>query len=411
MAKSIEIFENTLLKLVVRSGSDSDRQTITLDSGELGYTTDTKRLYAGDGVTKGGILVGNVFNGSGPNITSLGNTPSIGDLAFDTDNYNLYRLKFSTYTNLSSWEKIGGVYTAENSSINVSSTNTISVCAISAYNISSNALGRSLTLNSGQVTLSTTVSIDKIINNTSTFLELPSAIKINNNEYKFPSAPLSANTFLRTDASGNLSWSTVGNTLLSSASALITLGNGLTATVDGAPTSSFRLSASNIKIDGLFLPRAHATFTQSGDILRSVGIASIIPITFDEIAAGQVGPIPNLYGFDVVKSTSRYDYPNVSGYRITLSDVILTNDTVVDVQIKNATYFVDDSAGSFLSYNTTVTPYYRIVNTSPTGPLNELFVTSYVVPFNTGGTVQRILPARITPGYNDINTRFSVTVY
>lgn len=404
MAKSIEIFENTLLKLVVRSGSDSDRQTITLDSGELGYTTDTKRLYAGDGITKGGILVGNVFNGSGPNITSLGNTPSIGDLAFDTDNYNLYRLKFSTYTNLSSWEKIGGVYTAENSSINVSSTNTISVCAISAYNISSNALGRSLTLNSGQVTLSTTVSIDKIINNTSTFLELPSAIKINNNEYKFPSAPLSANTFLRTDASGNLSWSTVGNTLLSSASALITLGNGLTATVDGVPTSSFRLSASNIKIDGLFLPRAHATFTQAGSVLRSVGIVGIYPLSFDTLESDN--NVPTLYGFAAVKSTSRYDYPNVSGYRIEFSENILTSDAVIDVQIKNATYFVDDSAGSFLSYNTTVTPFYKI-----TDDLNKLIITPYVVPFNTGGTVQRILPARITPGYNDINTRFSVTVY
>ena len=39
----IEILENTLLKLLVRRGTDYDRQQITLDSGELGYTTDTQR--------------------------------------------------------------------------------------------------------------------------------------------------------------------------------------------------------------------------------------------------------------------------------------------------------------------------------------------------------------------------------
>jgi hypothetical protein len=49
MAKSIEIYENTLLKLIVRQGPDSQRKQIILDAGELGYSTDTKRLYIGDG--------------------------------------------------------------------------------------------------------------------------------------------------------------------------------------------------------------------------------------------------------------------------------------------------------------------------------------------------------------------------
>jgi uncharacterized protein YheU (UPF0270 family) len=46
---AIEILENTLLKLLVRRGTNYDRQQITLETGELGYTTDTKRLYVGDG--------------------------------------------------------------------------------------------------------------------------------------------------------------------------------------------------------------------------------------------------------------------------------------------------------------------------------------------------------------------------
>ena len=68
---AIEILENTLLKLLVRRGTNADRKQITLESGELGYTTDTKRLFAGDGTTVGGILVGNKYKGSAGNITTL----------------------------------------------------------------------------------------------------------------------------------------------------------------------------------------------------------------------------------------------------------------------------------------------------------------------------------------------------
>ena len=58
MAKKIEIYENTLLKLLVRRGIDIDRKNVVLSEGELGYTTDTKKLYIGDGQTLGGVLVG-----------------------------------------------------------------------------------------------------------------------------------------------------------------------------------------------------------------------------------------------------------------------------------------------------------------------------------------------------------------
>ena len=40
---AVEILENTLLKLLVRRGTDSDRRNIILTDGELGYTTDTDR--------------------------------------------------------------------------------------------------------------------------------------------------------------------------------------------------------------------------------------------------------------------------------------------------------------------------------------------------------------------------------
>jgi len=53
----------TITKIIVRRGTDAQRRTanttgITFDLGEPAYTVDTKRLYIGDGTTKGGISVG-----------------------------------------------------------------------------------------------------------------------------------------------------------------------------------------------------------------------------------------------------------------------------------------------------------------------------------------------------------------
>ena len=46
------------MALRLRRGSDNDRQLITPLQGELIYTTDTKKIYVGDGATQGGVLVG-----------------------------------------------------------------------------------------------------------------------------------------------------------------------------------------------------------------------------------------------------------------------------------------------------------------------------------------------------------------
>jgi hypothetical protein len=77
MPNSIEIFENTLLQLITRQGTDNDRTEVILKSGELGYTTDTKRLFVGDGSEYGGNVVGNKFRGYTTNLTSLGSTITI----------------------------------------------------------------------------------------------------------------------------------------------------------------------------------------------------------------------------------------------------------------------------------------------------------------------------------------------
>lgn len=54
-------------KIYIRRGLQSELDNIILEEGELGWTTDTKMLYAGDDTTSGGLLV----SASGLGIVSL----------------------------------------------------------------------------------------------------------------------------------------------------------------------------------------------------------------------------------------------------------------------------------------------------------------------------------------------------
>jgi microcystin-dependent protein len=217
MSKKIEIFENTLLKLLVRRGIDADRQNIVLSEGELGYTTDTKRLYIGDGQTDGGILIG---GNSGTvyvpqnDILTIANTTS-GDLAFSTNTNSLYRFKGGTNNTFSNWDKIGGVYTAGNSTVSISNTNAITVGTLSAGSFAANALGSGLTLDSSNriAISSSNISVDNVSTYTGNgFLGLPQQLQIGNQPYVWPSGNLGTEKYLTTDISGNLSWTTGPNT-------------------------------------------------------------------------------------------------------------------------------------------------------------------------------------------------------
>ena len=55
-----------LLKLKVRRGTKAELTAYgALDTGELGFTEDEKRLYVGDGVTLSNFLIGRVEAGDG----------------------------------------------------------------------------------------------------------------------------------------------------------------------------------------------------------------------------------------------------------------------------------------------------------------------------------------------------------
>ena len=94
MANKIEILENTIIKLLFRRGTDTERQSVTFALGEPGFTTDTKRFFVGDGVTTGGIPIGIKFHGlqaSAPNPS----TALLGDLYYNTQVSKMFFLSAS----------------------------------------------------------------------------------------------------------------------------------------------------------------------------------------------------------------------------------------------------------------------------------------------------------------------------
>jgi microcystin-dependent protein len=199
--KKIEILENTLLKLLVRRGIDIDRQNITLAEGELGYVTDTKKLYIGDGSTQGGILVSNKFLGSVSDHTTLVEAVA-GDLAYNTTNNKLY------VKTVSGWDAVGGVYEAGDGSVIIDGNNLVTVGQLSAGNVSSDMLGNSLELDSNnRISLSgLAISTDSVVSRNGGYLKLPQKLSINSVNYNWPSGGTGSNLFLQTNTTGELSW-------------------------------------------------------------------------------------------------------------------------------------------------------------------------------------------------------------
>ena len=110
----------TIVKLKIRRGTDTQRKSVVLEQGELGYVIDTKRVFVGDGVTLGGTTVGNVVH---PPLQVPGGrvnqTDAVkGDLVYE--NSVLWQLSGNSYSQLSAWANISPkgdeIYIAPNGS-------------------------------------------------------------------------------------------------------------------------------------------------------------------------------------------------------------------------------------------------------------------------------------------------------
>ena len=74
------------MALQIRRGTDAQRQGITPKAGEPIFTTDTKKLFIGDGSTAGGIIV----DTTGNQLTDIiqDTTPQLG-CTLDLNNNNI----------------------------------------------------------------------------------------------------------------------------------------------------------------------------------------------------------------------------------------------------------------------------------------------------------------------------------
>lgn len=136
-------------KLKFRRGTNAQRLAIRLDQGEPGYTTDTNRLYIGNGVLSGGVSVTTKNHTPLTNYYSLSDTYSeIGDIV-SIDNI-WYQLTANPYTDLTKWGKIATKISQE-FEYDSSSTINLKLSGVSVSKINPNTVNNGLYINDNKL--------------------------------------------------------------------------------------------------------------------------------------------------------------------------------------------------------------------------------------------------------------------
>lgn len=82
---AVEITSDTIVKILVRRGLESERIQTVLTEGEIGYSIDTRRLYVGDGITLGGTPAGNKYLGQTGDKNSFNPFSAPGDFIYENN--------------------------------------------------------------------------------------------------------------------------------------------------------------------------------------------------------------------------------------------------------------------------------------------------------------------------------------
>jgi hypothetical protein len=196
------ILQDTILKLVFRQGSDNDRRHIVFTSGEPVYTTNTRRLFVGNGSLSGGDVVGNLFLGYETSLASLALNKSpavVGDFGFVTDSNKLYTLSGNTGSNTTDWKEVGGIYTSGSNLISINSSNVITLNALSANSVNIDLIDAPLILNSGRIGLSANLPFQRVSTKTITVSSGLTSSANGLSSTGSPMNPLSANIIIQSN--------------------------------------------------------------------------------------------------------------------------------------------------------------------------------------------------------------------
>ena len=164
-----------IAKFKVRRGLDEDRKKLVLEQGELGYTTDTKRLFVGNGFVSGGDHIfkqHNVLTVDGSRVTL--DTALKDDLVFE--NNIMYQLTGTDYSTLSSWANVNAK--TDNLSLEYDTNNKLSIAddGVTTEMILNNTiipenLSASMVFASGGISLNPTLGLSANIDNESLFID------------------------------------------------------------------------------------------------------------------------------------------------------------------------------------------------------------------------------------------------
>jgi hypothetical protein len=136
-------------KIKIRRGTNDQRKSVRLDQGEPAFTTDTNRLYIGNGVLSGGVSVTTKNHIPLTNFYSLSNTYSeVGDIA-SIDNI-WYQLTANPYTDITKWGKIATKVSQEFEYDSFSTIN-LKLSGLSASKINPNTVDGGLFINNNKL--------------------------------------------------------------------------------------------------------------------------------------------------------------------------------------------------------------------------------------------------------------------
>lgn len=215
-ANKIEITQSTLLKLLVRRGSNEERKNIILSEGELGYAVDTNKLFVGDGATVGGIPVSSqILYGAVPPTTYT--AAVLGDVVYDSTEGVLYLLNGVDPTILSNWEIVTKDVRVDDATMQLITyngiPNTLAVKTVSAAQLDPDLPGTGLEYNGSPVrTIQTTAnqSFDSISLRSAAALQIPNTLQFGTvggaTQYNLPSFDGINGYSLVTNGNGVLDW-------------------------------------------------------------------------------------------------------------------------------------------------------------------------------------------------------------